>query len=175
VKTLVSLTLLTRQPNKPKNMINRQELIEILETIASILKSTSGALDTQPTEPAATGKRGRPRKAAEPTGTDSKPEEQNTAQQPATTAPAEQPKGYTPEQVEENLKELRAAFDPLIKAAKGILIKPVLNKHAPADFKPSGPDDFYTATQLASRPDDVRQAFMADIKKLVAELPAAGL
>lgn len=137
-------------------MLTRTELAQLLHFAADLLKGAAAespetASDPNGGGPAPTKRRGRPAKTEETPATEvaSAPQEHTAEAKPV--APAV--KGKT-------LEELKALIQPLIKAARGVEVKKVINDHAP-----EGHSGDYTLSALSEHPEK-HDSFVSAIEML---------
>jgi len=141
-------------------MLTRTELAQLLHFAVDLLKgapteSPETASDPNGGGPAPTKRRGRPAGSTAAAAVTVEPTPPgNTAQQPDnSTTIAPTVKGKT-------LEELKALIQPLIKAARGVEVKKVINDHAP-----EGHSGDYTLSALSEHPEK-HDSFVSAIEML---------
>ncbi len=138
-------------------MLTRTELAQLLHFAADLLTAGPAAAET---ETAATeAKRpGRPRKGAAAVPTVETPATEAASAPQEHTAEAK-PKS-DPAVKGKTLEELKALIQPLIKAARGVEVKKVINDHAP-----EGHSGDYTLSALSEHPEK-HDSFVSAIEML---------
>ena len=159
-------------------MLNINALASVLRGFADVLEAHHDALTAYitppnalepgnpPVEAPAPKRRGRPAANSAPTQATSEPEGKSTtvSTDPVETQIAKALAPSTPAIKGMSYQDLQAVIQPLIKQVRGLEVKAVLNKYAPADFKVDE-NNWYTLQALSEHPEH-HAAFVADIEAL---------